>query len=153
MKGSVSTATKRMPEPNHRKQAALCFEVPLPPSALSANSREDYRAIAAAKKAYGLDVRNCAIDARNRARWRAPERVEVHLVFGNAHGPVFHDGCYRPVDWPNGCYAWKAGYDALVRAGLFADDNAAVMPSGSVAIDPACGPFVQVTVVDLSEDW
>lgn len=125
----------------------LRFEVPLPPYELSPNApgRGNWRKYQDAANGYRDAVRLYALQAMNTSRWQAPARVRVSIVFETA-GRGRKDGYYRPADCANAVSAFKAGYDGLVRAGLFADDNWKVMELGTTQIRPDLGPGVLVVV-------
>lgn len=136
----------------------ITFQVPLPPRRLSPNGghghwtstrRTDYREM----------VAETAIVERVNQRWGEPaQRVRVSLVFGTKHtrqqrqlqarDPQDRD--YLPVDVPNAVSAFKAGFDGLVDAKFFADDNHHVMSLGSVEICAEHGPWVRVTIEELA---
>lgn len=125
----------------------LRFIVPLPPQALSPNRDRTvhWAERNGAIQEYKSAVRLLAIDARNRGRWPGPApKVTVSLVFMTKRDIT--DAGYRPLDVGNAVSAFKAGFDGLVLAGLFPDDNHHVMSLGSVEIDTASGPGVQITV-------
>ena len=130
---------------------ALVFKVPLPPRVLSPNAarRGDWRTYQEAANAYRDVVWIYARNAGTFAGWEPPARVRVSIEFHTRHRKG--DGLYGPMDCPNAVSAWKAGYDGLVKAGLFADDNWRAMELGSVRIDPSRGPAVVVTVEALEE--
>ncbi len=130
---------------------ALVFRCQLPPRVLSPNSEErhSWRRVAIAKREYLNGVYLQAVDARNRAGWEMPGRVRVSLEFQVARGPVYPDGLYRPEDVGNCVSAWKAGFDAIVQAELFLDDDSGHMELGAVTIDKGAGPGVRVTVEAL----
>lgn len=126
--------------------STLSFQCPLPPRELSPNAgyRGDWRRFNTAAQAYKQIVWAYARNAGIEAAWTAPERVRVSVEFWTKHQKG--DGLYRPLDAPNAVSAWKAGYDALVLAGLFSDDNWRVMELGETRIRPDLGPGVFVVV-------
>ena len=96
----------------------LTFEVPMPPPELSPNGRPHWYVKAEATREYGAAVFYAAVDARNRAgakNWTNLPHVHVALTF------VFP--VRRRRDEDNLRARWKAGYDAIVRAGIAVDDD------------------------------
>ncbi len=146
----------------------LRFATALPPHELSANGREAPRALWAARALYREEVRIDALQAKHGARWEwvrtigyrkdgrpiqkwKPEvcpMAEVSITFGVKLVNGRSDGKYRPLDVGNAVYAFKAGFDGLVDAGILPDDDFRNMQLGRVIIDPArAGVLVVVKLV------
>jgi len=121
----------------------LVFRVPLPPVALSPNRTRNvhWSVKHAAVEQYKRDAGYLARDAANRAKWSAPAKARISLLFGLKGKAT---GLYHPSDWDNGAGAMKAAQDGIVLAGVLRDDNWAALEVGSIAATFEDGPWVEI---------
>lgn len=129
----------------------LTFDVPLPPQGLSPNSdrASSRKAKARLFEAYRTDVHILAVDARNRAGWRAPARARVHLLFGLRRARMVKgqkQPYYYPADWDNAVASAKALMDGLRSAEVIVDDDWEHLEAGAIRHTDGDGPWVRVTV-------
>jgi len=126
----------------------LIFRASLPPSELSPNRTRNvhWARKHAAVESYKAECRVLAIDARNRAKWKAPARVRLELLFGLKGKAT---GRYKPEDPDNAVGSVKALIDSMVAAGLFEDDKWAILELGRVAATREDGPWVEVRLEAL----
>ena len=126
---------------------ATTFTVPLPPRELSPNGREHWATKGRATADYREYVGWEAQQARKRASIEELPKVSISLVFctKDAKGRF-----YQPRDIGNGVAAFKAGFDGIVDAGWMKDDSRKFLELGRVEITAERGPFVEVTIEEVS---
>ena len=128
--------------------ASVTFLTGLPPRGHGGNgSQGGWRQKAAERRTYREEVWADAMRAMEIHAPFAGAPARVSLVFAIKGGRAAKR--YQPRDVPNAVSAWKAGFDALVTAGILVDDSASHMQLGTVTIDPKSGPWVRVTVEAL----
>ena len=127
----------------------ITIELPLPPRACSGNgSHGHWRTVSTSRKQYREECRFVALAALRDARWETPQRVTVALLFGIKGARAVKR--YAPRDEANAIYAFKAGIDGLIDAGLAPDDSGKHLSLGGVSLTSDAGPWVRAVVTTES---
>ena len=124
------------------------LELPLPPRALSPNSRTYRKNRSVILKQYRDGVKLLVSSEMRKQKWSAPAKARISIRYC-VKGCV-KAGLYSPRDWDNAVAAFKTAQDGIVLAGALVGDSRDFLVGGEVEFNQKRGPFIEVRIESLS---